>query len=519
MATYYYWTGSGVTARANSTAYTSGARIVPALTDTAGNAAVAKRWVWECTTGGTSGAAVPTWPATVVEGDSLTDGTVTWKARIPGYSAGGTTVDWTFATIYFGYAVLAANATGDFIYAHYTSQEELTVDTTYTLSLDVRVISVNKDSSNAPTAMGTGGWVGNSTTNRSVTISTAPDSDNYLYGMTFRTAGSTADGISLSGAGGAHVEYESCYFWAGNTGTGVGVRIGSGSDQLYNKYKNCTFRFGATNNVISPRYGRFDFEGCVVSSAGSAPSNLFDDSWLASGENEPGGEIRFIGCDLSHVTGTLVASFNNQTRVFWFSQCKFGSNVTVLAAQGSANKSWASVNVFDCASGDTHTFMGYYDAFGSCVSDSTIYYTTGAAAQSWKIVTTANCSYYTPFVSPFVDWYNTGTTSITPYIEILRDGSTTAFQNDEVWAEFWVKTTSGSTQSTEYSDRMALLGTPANQAAGAGTGSWTGEAASAWSGKVDSGSAVTPAEVGAIRGRVVVGEPSITVYVDPQIRT
>jgi hypothetical protein len=30
---------------------------------------------------------------------------------------------------------------------------------------------------------------------------------------------------------------------------------------------------------------------------------------------------------------------------------------------------------------------------------------------------------------------------------------------------------------------------------------------------------ITPAEVGHIQARIVVGEPSITVYADPQIRT
>jgi hypothetical protein len=65
---------------------------------------------------------------------------------------------------------------------------------------------------------------------------------------------------------------------------------------------------------------------------------------------------------------------------------------------------------------------------------------------------------------------------------------------------------------------MTLLGTPANQATGAGAGSWTGENATAWFGKCDSGAAITPAEVGEIIGRLVVGEPSITVYLDPQIR-
>lgn len=517
MAIRYYWTGSGVTQRANSTPYSAGARIVIALADVAGNFAVARRFVWECTTGGTSGAAVPTWPASVTaDTTTLTDGTVTWTARNPGYSS-GTTENWNFATIFFLYAVAAANASGDFIYAHYTSQEEVTSDTTFSITNDLNIISVNKDSSNAPTAMGTGGWIGNSTTNRNIVLSGG--FKVFLNGVTFRIAGSTADSLVIASGGsaanidGAHYELENCYLWQGNTNSSASIIFGINT--LANSYVrliNSTIRFGNTGQSVQLRMASVVFEGCVISTSGSAPSTLLT-------ATDGGAIASLISCDLSHVTGTLVGSMSTVARSFIFSQCKLGSGVTPLATQTPANKSSGVAYLFDCASDDTHTFMGYYDAFGSCVSDSTIYYTTGAAAQSWKIVTTANCSYYTPFVSPFVDFYNTGTTSITPRFEILRDGSTTAFQNDEVWGEFFVKTTSGSTQSTEYSDRMALLGSPVNQDAGAGTGSWTGEAASAWSGKVDSGSAVTPAEVGAIRGRVVVGEPSITVYVDPQIRT
>jgi hypothetical protein len=62
------------------------------------------------------------------------------------------------------------------------------------------------------------------------------------------------------------------------------------------------------------------------------------------------------------------------------------------------------------------------------------------------------------------------------------------------------------------------LGTAANQDAGAlAAGDWTGENATAWFGKLSSGS-ITPAEIGPLYGRVVVGEPSLTVYFDPQIR-
>lgn len=438
-----------------------------------------------------------------------------WSGATGGTNAG---TSWTNAYIAFSLAVSAATQSGDVILVHYTHQEAgLGADTTYTFGNHVNVISVDKDNSDAPTAMGTGGWLGDSTNNRFIALNGA--FKVYFYGITIRTAGATADEIRLSGSDGSNFEFESVYFWNGNTSTSSYISIGLDASNQYMRFINCTFRFGSTSQNIAVRGARVEFEGCSIASAGSAPTTLFDDAFGGSSTNGSSPDVILNGCDLSHVTGTLVGSMNNQPRVFRFAQCKLGANVTILATQTPANKSSGAALVFDCSSGDTHGLFGYYDAFGSCVSDTGIYYTTGAAAQSWKIVTTANCSYYTPFVSPFVDFYNTGTSSITPYFEILRDGSTTAFQNDEVWGEFFVKTTSGSTQSTESSDRMTLLGTPANQAAGAGTGSWTGEAASAWSGKIDSGSAVTPAESGHIRGRVVVGEPSITVYADPQIRT
>jgi hypothetical protein len=123
-----------------------------------------------------------------------------------------------------------------------------------------------------------------------------------------------------------------------------------------------------------------------------------------------------------------------------------------------------------------------------------------------------------------VSFYNTGTSGITPRFEILRDGSATAYTDAQVWGEFSAKVTSGSTQATFYNDRQALADwaagtTASDQAAGAGLGSWTGESGTAWSGKVDSGSTITPAENGHIRGRVVVGVASSTFYVNPQIET
>ena len=72
--------------------------------------------------------------------------------------------------------------------------------------------------------------------------------------------------------------------------------------------------------------------------------------------------------------------------------------------------------------------------------------------------------------------------------------------------------------SAEQSPIERIISRTAAQATGMGTGSWTGESGTAWSGKLAPASSITPAEIGELRARVCVGLASATVYVDPQIR-
>lgn len=411
--------------------------------------------------------------------------------------------------------VITGSSSGDRLIVDVTNPPaDIGANTTWTFVANCSVIaSTNSGTSTVtPTAMGTSAWLGNSTTSYSVTLAGA--FQVYIYGLTFRTAGASNVAPGINSSNGGHFELEDCLFWSGTTNGSARVFIGAGSSNVrsYTRLKNCTYRFGATAQGITLA-GAVDIDGGSISGAGSTPTTLFGSS------NSQDGDYHINGFDASNCTGPLVASHTSCATTYRFEQCKIPSGVTVLATQSVTNKSSAKVWLLDCASGDTHGLFGYYDAFGSVVSDTGIYFTAGAAGQSWKIVTSAACSYNTPFVTPWIRPYNTGTSAITPYLEILRDGSTTAYQDDEVWAEFMAKITSGTTLASLSTDRMAVAGTPANQAAGAGLGSWTGESGTAWSGKIDSGSSITPAEVGHIRARVAVGEPSITVYVDPQIRT
>jgi hypothetical protein len=200
------------------------------------------------------------------------------------------------------------------------------------------------------------------------------------------------------------------------------------------------------------------------------------------------------------------------------------ASVAWFAAQTPASKASNELIVLNCASGDDHYFFGYYNALGSLVAITGKYVSGGAKYDgtngvSWQIDTTSVASFGTPFVTPWIDLYHSGTAAITPRLEILRDGSATAYDNDEVWAEFSYQGTTGSTKATIVDDRMAVGGTPAAQTASSlGAGDWTGEGGTAWFGKLNTTSTITPAEIGMLRARVCVGLASATVYVDPYIR-
>lgn len=425
----------------------------------------------------------------------------------------GTGADWTNAFATFAAALAAATTAGDIIYAASDSIEQLTVDTTFTFANTVRVLSVDATSGTPPTTLQTmeagGGYIGHLVSNR--TIALAGAYNIYCYGLEFAVTG--GDVFRSVNTDGQHIEFENCHIRLGGSGAAFELGTVGTESNRYTRMRGGKITFGNANHSIK-HYGAADFEGVTL--AGTAPTTLF------TAGSRSGNLLRAEACDLSLVTGTLVAANTTEPSQFVFANCKLGSGVTPLSSTGNNNLAFTRVWLFDCAAGDEHYHIRYDDAFGTLTVDTGIYANDGAQYDgtsrcSWKIVTSSLCSYYYPFVTPWFDVYHSGTSAVTPSIEILRDGSTTAYQDDEVWGEWAYKGTAGSTRTTLVDDRKALLAAAANQAAGVGTSGWTGEAASAWSGKLV-GASITPAEIGHIRGRVCVGEPSITVYADPQTR-
>ena len=385
-----------------------------------------------------------------------------------------------------------------------------------------KVICADKTSGAPPATLATGASIGIVTGS----VAFAINKFAYFYGITFVGSNSNSGSSTLSIANSSiphGLVFESCSFvsQSGHTsgGLNIGQSVASTNDDVYVRLVNCALKFNATSQEVLILNCRLEAVGLTIDAGGSAPTTLFN---LGLGV---GADCLFEGCNLSGKTWTnllLWADTQGPSRLR-FSHCKFPSGWVALTGTPPGTGG-PEVFVNDCNSGDVHTFMGYYTPMGSAVSDTGIYVTAGAAAQSWKIVTTAAVKPDTPFRTPWIDWYNTGTSAITPYIEILRDQSATAWQDNQVWAEFSVKTAGASPLAAISTDKLVNLGTAANQATGAGNGAWTGENATYWSGKCDSGAAVTPAEVGYIRGRICVGTEitgvtTQSLYVDPQIRT
>lgn len=425
-------------------------------------------------------------------------------------------------------ALAVATASGDRIFVKYDDASVLTGNAQFNAVNHVRVIAVSSTDYTtgtnwSPAVMdGTTGYIGHSSS--TFNIITGGAFRVFWYGICFRLSGSGNLQILLGNTDGAHHEYENCYFWQGSTGANQFIVLGNaGANQnVYIKTINCTFRFGATSQRIQIG-STAEIVGGLIHASTSKITQLFYHN-----ANSAIGTTVVSGFDISAIATTvnILSSQNIGAARMQLDNCKLPAlwSGAWLATQANLSKAGGAITAFNCSTGDTHYDFAYADSFGVLTAVTTPYFDTGAKydganAVCWKIVTTTNCSYYTPFVSPWIEKYHSGTSAITPYLEILRNDSTTAFNNDEVWGEFSVQATSGSVLPVFKNDRKALEASAASQANGAGLTSWTGESGTAWSGKVDSGTSATPAEIGMLRARVYVGATSTTVYVDPFIRT
>lgn len=319
--------------------------------------------------------------------------------------------------------------------------------------------------------------------------------------------------------------FENCILDMRATGSASNILIGhtaNDEDYVTVVLKNTSYTTASSNNFVRfQRQGRLLWDG--GSWTGTFPTNgLF----AITGTGNPLQlNLNINNVDLSGAgTNPIFSSNINGQAVL--RNCKLAASYVPISSV-TWEDTEASITLYNCSGGDNHYAFEHYSYSGQTVVDTGVYvadgaeYDTAGSKYSWKITTTANCSIYAPYVSPWITLYNETASAMTPWLECMRDNSSGAvFQNDEVWAEFSYQGTTGYPLGVFVTDRMALLGTPADQTASSKTATdWTGETGTPGFFKIGPASSITPAEIGPLSARVVVGEPSITVYVDPQVRT
>ena len=411
---------------------------------------------------------------------------------------------------------LAAAVGGDTVWVASSTAE--TLDTTYTsagTAANPVFVYATADTTNVPPqSVTTGVMIDASATALADIVHTGSCS---VYGLHFKAGTGTSNGIiSLANTDDSVVELASCTVELAGTGGASEIRLGfGGSSNIKLTTRNCTFLFGATTHGIGSRQMKWESYGDSFAPTGAVPANLIETTSVS------GGLWRFEGANLSTISGNFFGTSTAQALRIELYGPKLHATFVPMVAQ--TNEAHVEIFIFDGDSGDVHYKLYHENAKGKTEISTAIYATAGATFDgsthySFKITTTADANFGLPYCSPWIEAYNEDiTTSITPRLEALRDGSATKYNDDQVWGEWSYKGFTGFSRVTHVNDRRGLAASAAAQATSTlGAGDWTGEGGTAAFMKFEP-AAFTPAEIGAVRARVVVAVPSSTVYVDPQI--
>jgi hypothetical protein len=405
---------------------------------------------------------------------------------------------------------VAAAAAGETVWVDSAYSQTISADETIAFGASgIRIVSTNDTSNAPPTTYAKGATISTTTTGADVIFS---GSHVFAcYGLVISLGDSTDNcSLLLTNTAGQRGHFYDCDFTLGGSNAAAYIGPGASSGDVY--CERCSFTWAATNQGLTLREGRFVFVDCDMSAGSTHPATLLE-------VIDVGAAIEFIGCDLSDI-GTISEAAPSQIPVV-LRNCALKSSYALISPTGYRGH----VTAYDCAvaADDSHIVIHDVNYVGSTITNTSIYATDnlGDSNLSWWVQSTANATKANPYYSPWISVYHSGTSAITPYLECVRSGSSTAYNEDEVWVEVLVKDVgSGSTRANLYSNRSDPTGTgTANTSSSKGASDWFGENATSWFGQLALNASVTPAEPGYISMRVCIAKASVTdLYLDPQIR-
>lgn len=506
MAEAYVKSGSGVAEFVQSRAYTLGERMVPKRSDTAGNHLVGKRYVWECTTAGTTAAAEPTWAASVtINTTTLTSGTAVFTARRPGFNSSNT-ADWTFASPFMDYpgALMVA---GDTVYVSNNHAESVAtawgVTNGTAMQPGVRYLCVD-DSSTPPTTLATTATV-TTTGARNLLLATGGGVPPYAYGITF-ICGSGDNGSRLLYGQAAHLER--CSLQIASTGGSSTIGLNGSETGAY--LKDCTFKFGNAAQWVSGGGINFVIDGGSIASGGTSPTSFVIASAVTIKNFDFSNANSAMNIANTSVQGDAVVRVHN---------CKMptswsGALDAVVSARPFALSEMMSVDT-----AGTNYVYRRKSSGGDAFSETTIVRSGGASdgttAISHKLV--SNSSALFPMVmigTPVIAvWNDTAGSSRTATIEVITDNVT--LTDGDLWMVLDYYSETGSPLGAQISSAKAnVLASASNLASSSATWTTTGLSTPV---RQKVSVTFTPRLKGFVQARVLLARPSTTVYVDPKI--
>jgi hypothetical protein len=382
-----------------------------------------------------------------------------------------------------------------------TITADLTIQTTAT---GVQIISCS-DAGEPPTTPAAGATIdGTATSGVDININ-----GGWWWGFTFKPSNTSTGGVARFGnVDGKPTALEDCTINLGTISTNAAqVGVNSASNTWIDT-RRCSWVWGHASQKLNIA-GAWRDVGSDFGAGSATPSTLF--TFLQPAH------VEIYGADLSDFTSLVaVGTVPYSLKLFG---CKIHASFAPPSwTEDGSGEIW----MFDCDDGDEHYHLRHYNYRGNTTISTTVKMNTADAAKydgtnAYSLVVAGvNGTFGEPYQSPWISVYHSGTSAITPLFQTVRTDSVSEFTDGEVWSEWLAKVTASSTRYTFYSDRRGILAAAANQAGGLSLAQWDGEGGTAETQQLDTGAAITPAEIGPVIGRVcVVGAK--TVYVNAKI--
>jgi hypothetical protein len=427
-----------------------------------------------------------------------------------GAAGAGTGADWAnaYTTLTLAFAGMAAGDTAYVANDHAeTTAGAVTLTTPGTAAAPCNVICVSRAGSVPPVSADLATTATVTTTGANAL--TFGNGYGYWYGITF-SGGSGATTVGVSVTSNARNYFKSCKLKKAGTTNNPGIILGANSGSAWSiVLDNTTVEFGGANDGITLRAAQLTWINTPSAIQGANVPNALFGSFSFPGMH------RLIGVDLSALgSGKTLVSGSNIPLTFLVQNCKLGASVTVAGTNTAPGG--PEVYVTDSDSSATNYRSEKYATYmGSQVVETTIVRTGGASdgttGISWKIVTTANTQWHTPFECvPIVIWNETTGSAVTLTLEGIWGGGAVP-NNDDVWMDVAYQGSSATpVASIATSTKADILaaGTPTTSSSQTWGGSTT---------KFKMAVTITPQMKGPIAVYVKAAKASSTFYVDPKI--